>query len=1213
MKESKSALIEWKKLLARGLSLHGFLESEGRGSLVLVPYWDCTDESAGVSAASDLQVKNFFNNFVSKFYMNPKNCTVALPAVIGSVPLPAPIALSLSRGEKALKRISAMTRREIRHSTFKLKGQFFPLESVFSIARLFCELELAVPGGLTPTFYDLLSSFLDLEVEVRDCIQNGNEVPLSDFEVNKFFEHGANFKGAAVPKIADVRKQLRDRNKSALEIPSDYLANLSYARCWHWLSLISLLSNRCSPRVGGDREVKLQIAMTTNLVLISSRAFYHSEDIDVDPEGFSPNHPLRARASNTGILSFLSILDSTRPLTPHLAFLLDKDTTQVERNLSSVERLRLRPAVFKPKFHEQSKKAKKIDRSCLVPFEDLIARTEGNPLTLEEGLEVFPADRFWLTFDAIRLIQVFPEFFLNFTFFRNGYFACERDAAEKVKQRLTKKCKDFLNEFSKYGIDRDGPRLFCSDFMRDVGEVQKGLYLTPVLVRHPNVERATGHWWDRTSFSSVFGSGELEVEWLDWVAKPNIHLGVTWDIDPDSPVSPWIRQLIENSKSGNSIASEAMTDESISNLFFRPRPWFSVNGKEISFEVWSQAKKVKDHFLLSGGEKIASEDYEKYTRHFIARQKTYARMGRVSLSSLWSSHVASAGSGELLSPTEYLSDLEMRISPIYNLISGELEKRALEKLDSLSLLGLKADLRPYQKIGVSILCARTSAGINVCLADEMGLGKTLQTICFLMIKMYAHPDWRALIVVPKSLIRNWQREIEKFAPSLKVALWGAHDTDSKIILSAYARVRIDIEKICKCKFGFVVLDEAHTIKNADTQISQAVRRISTQTRLAITGTPVENRAEELWNVIDWLNPGYLGHRASFVQYISSARSFADRMLALKPLHAALQPVMLRRLKSSPDVSLNLPEKILEEHYFDLSEEQESLYRAILESTISDGDAVVGALARRALYLKALMHLKQVCDHPALFLGPSSNKWLDDFVADVDATFSEKALRRLNAIAEKSELSRKKHMGFLDLQRERSGKIGAFLDLLEELRIQAAGIVVFTQFVDMGHTLVDTLRELDDASWGHVPFLHGGLAADVRMALVDQFQLSCSKYEIDKSGAPPILIASLKAGGLGLTLTGADHVIHFDRWWNPAVEDQASDRLHRFGQKRSVTVHTFVGEQTLEESISKLLEEKRSLAQDLLGLGVAAVESVGQTAGEERTFIKFVDPSGRFSR
>lgn len=476
--------------------------------------------------------------------------------------------------------------------------------------------------------------------------------------------------------------------------------------------------------------------------------------------------------------------------------------------------------------------------------------------------------------------------------------------------------------------------------------------------------------------------------------------------------------------------------------------------------------------------------------------------------------------------------------------------------------GFHGSLRPYQLRGMAWLAFMERFGIGVCLADDMGLGKTIQILALLAAEREGLVDDPTtaqerqagtealslpptLIVVPMSVLGNWVHEAKRFAPDLRVL---AHHGPDRLagdafveaaerhdaVLTTYALVHRDREVLERVAWRRVVLDEAQYIKNPAAKQSQAARALAADRRVALTGTPIENRLSELWSIIDFLNPGYLGSSTSFRKKFSLPVERYRKDERRMQLRRLVQPLLLRRLKTDPTVLADLPEKVESREYCHLTSEQAMLYDAWVSRMLSDVDAATG-IHRRGLVLAGLIRLKQVCNHPA----------------QVHKTTIAPGAGRAEA--------------------ERSGKCMRLLEMLDEVLEAGDQALVFTQFRQMGHLLEQIIR---DATGRPVLFLHGGVPQRERDQIVRDFQ----------SGESPVLVASLKAGGIGLNLTAATHVFHFDRWWNPAVENQATDRAYRIGQSRGVQVHKFVVSGTLEERIDEMIERKTSLAEDIIGSG-----------------------------
>jgi len=459
--------------------------------------------------------------------------------------------------------------------------------------------------------------------------------------------------------------------------------------------------------------------------------------------------------------------------------------------------------------------------------------------------------------------------------------------------------------------------------------------------------------------------------------------------------------------------------------------------------------------------------------------------------------------------------------------------------------GLEAELRPYQREGVAWLESREARGVGACLADDMGLGKTLQVIALVLREPTTGPT---LVVCPLSVLGNWERELARFAPELAVhvhhgparvagARLAAEAGAASLVLTTYDTLARDHGDLGQVRWHRVVLDEAQNVKNPRTRRARALRSLRSSRRLALTGTPLENRLLELWTLMDFLNPGLLGSRKAFRRLLAGPIEREADGDALARLRRLVGPFLLRRRKDDPGILPELPPKLEQTWACPLTREQAGLYRAVTQDMLEQVEQAEG-MARRGLVLGALTRLKQICNHPAHFLGQGR--------ADP----------------------------------ARSGKLARFAELAEEIFEAGEKLLVFTQYRAWGELLRDFLKE---SFAGPVPFLHGGVARARRDKLVHRFQ---------EDPAVRVLLVSLRAGGTGLNLTAAAHVLHFDRWWNPAVEDQATDRAHRIGQDRPVQVHRLVTRGTLEERIDQLLREKRELAQRVLAPGEAGWSELG---------------------
>ena len=457
--------------------------------------------------------------------------------------------------------------------------------------------------------------------------------------------------------------------------------------------------------------------------------------------------------------------------------------------------------------------------------------------------------------------------------------------------------------------------------------------------------------------------------------------------------------------------------------------------------------------------------------------------------------------------------------------------------------GFVGQLRPYQTRGYSWLALLRKWGLGACLADDMGLGKTIQAIVLLLRERESAKNGMepALVLCPTSVVGNWKREIQRFAPGLRVmthhgggrakqAEFVTAARQHDVVISTYGLARRDVEDLAQVRWSDIIVDEAQNIKNPHTKQTQAVRQLQAANHIAMTGTPVENRLSELWSIMQFLNPGFLGSEDGFRRaYALPIERYQDRE-ATERLKRLVGPFILRRVKTDPTIIQDLPEKMEMKVYCNLSAEQATLYEAVVKESLERIESAEG-IERRGVVLGALTRLKQVCNHPAQFLGDGS------------------------ALA------------------ARSGKLDRLGEMLEEALSVGDRALVFTQFAEMGHMLKSHLQTLFGLE---ALFLHGGTPQKQRDRMVARFQ--------DARDGPPIFILSLKAGGTGLNLTGANRVFHFDRWWNPAVENQATDRAFRIGQTRDVQVHKFVCAGTLEERIDELIESKKALAESVVGAG-----------------------------
>ncbi|MFF4357531.1 DEAD/DEAH box helicase [Streptomyces sp. NPDC001604] len=452
---------------------------------------------------------------------------------------------------------------------------------------------------------------------------------------------------------------------------------------------------------------------------------------------------------------------------------------------------------------------------------------------------------------------------------------------------------------------------------------------------------------------------------------------------------------------------------------------------------------------------------------------------------------------------------------------------------------LAATLRDYQRRGLGWLARMTSLGLGCCLADDMGLGKTIT-----LIALHLHRQSEAatagptLVVCPTSLMGNWQREIERFAPGTPVRRFhGARRSldavaDGEFVLTTYGTMRLDARRLGEMPWGMVVADEAQHVKNPYSATARELRSIGARARVALTGTPVENNLSELWAILDWTTPGLLGRLGTFRTRYAQAVEGGRDPAAAERLARLVRPFLLRRRKSDPGIAPELPPKTETDRAVSLTKEQAYLYEALVRETLAEISAA-DSMERRGLIVKLLTGLKQICNHPAQFLKEERPR--------IDG---------------------------------RSGKLELLDELLDTILSEGASVLVFTQYVRMARLIERHLTARGVTS----QFLHGGTPVAEREAMVRRFQ----------DGEVPVFLLSLKAAGTGLNLTRAEHVVHYDRWWNPAVEAQATDRAYRIGQTRPVQVHKLIAEGTVEDRIADMLDRKRELADAVLGSGEAAL-------------------------
>jgi superfamily II DNA or RNA helicase len=561
----------------------------------------------------------------------------------------------------------------------------------------------------------------------------------------------------------------------------------------------------------------------------------------------------------------------------------------------------------------------------------------------------------------------------------------------------------------------------------------------------------------------------------------------------------------------------------------------ALDGEPLSEAEWQALRAQQEGLVLVRGRwvEIDREKLDQVLAHWQQAQRA-AREGSFTLLEAMRLLAGTEGAADAPSP---LDGAAAEWSQVH---AGPWLAQALSGLRSPDALAealpgkeLKTELRPYQEVGARWLSFAARLGLGACLADDMGLGKTVQVLAFLLARTARGPS---LLVAPASLLGNWTAEIARFAPSLRalVAHPSAGDPDAvtseqlarhDLVLTTYGML-LRAPRLAAFGWDAAILDEAQAIKNPGARQTRAVKALSARVRIALTGTPVENRPLDLWSIFDFLNPGLLGSAKAFGRFVKKL----DRR-GYGPLRELTRPYLLRRLKTDKSVIRDLPDKTEVTAFCSLSHRQAALYQQAVEDLARALQAAKG-IERRGLVLASLLRLKQICNHPS--------QWLRDGSFDPSA----------------------------------SGKFARLRDLCEEIASRQEKVLVFTQFREMTEPLAAFLAAVFGAS-GLV--LHGATPVRERQALVERFQ----------AGDAPFFVLSVKAGGTGLNLTAASHVIHFDRWWNPAVEAQATDRAFRIGQKRNLLVHKFVCRGTVEEKIDAMLAGKKGLAEELLEGGAEA--------------------------
>jgi superfamily II DNA or RNA helicase len=602
---------------------------------------------------------------------------------------------------------------------------------------------------------------------------------------------------------------------------------------------------------------------------------------------------------------------------------------------------------------------------------------------------------------------------------------------------------------------------------------------------------------------------------------------------PRQPPRPQVQVKIGKHAAG--LGLEAMMDFDVS---------LSLDGEELSNEEWKQLRTAGNGLVRLKGRWI-EVDREKLDTVLAHWRKMQRKAASGEISFLDGMRLLAGAVVE----EDNAAALPATTAEWSTVVAGEWLKEVLDGLrdprgDVHPGPELKAVLRPYQQQGVRWLWYLNRLGLGGCLADDMGLGKTVQVLALLLLAKREADPGPHLLVVPASLIANWQAEMARFAPSLRLFIAHPSAKPGKtlatfsmehmaaidVVMTSYGTL-IRLPWLQETQWSLVVLDEAQAIKNPAARQTRAVKALKSRVRLALTGTPVENRLGDLWSLFDFICPGLLGSNKAFTRF--ARRLEQKEHTGYAPLRHLVQPYILRRLKSDKRVIADLPDKTEVKAYCALSRLQASLYEDAVDALTMQIESLDG-IQRRGAVLAFLMRFKQICNHPSQWLG-------DGLYAPDD-----------------------------------SGKFARLREITEEIAARQEKVLVFTQFQEMTGPLADFLQRVFGRP-GLV--LHGATPVKSRKSLVEKFQME---------QGPPFFVLSLKAGGTGLNLTAASHVIHFDRWWNPAVENQATDRAYRIGQKKNVLVHKFICRGTVEEKIDMLIENKLGLSSDILENGEGAL-------------------------
>lgn len=565
---------------------------------------------------------------------------------------------------------------------------------------------------------------------------------------------------------------------------------------------------------------------------------------------------------------------------------------------------------------------------------------------------------------------------------------------------------------------------------------------------------------------------------------------------------------------------------------------YAIGNQSISLKEWNELLNAKSDLVFFRGQWITIDPKEMQRMQALIESSEADRL--------------SGNIQDLIEMSANDDDFDIDVDQALEQMVSQLgDKQSITMLDSPEQL--QATLRPYQLRGLSWLAYLESIGMHPCLADDMGLGKTMQIISLLLHRKFEEPS---LLIAPTSVIGNWDREIKKFAPSIKTYIYHGAKRKSDvlhkaiegcdIVITSFGLLRRDKAVFQSQHWSRIIVDEAQNIKSPTAAQTKALCSLEANSRIALTGTPVENRLMDLWSIFNFLNPGYLGSKAIFrKQFELPVQKDNDEQKA-KVLKKMVEPFILRRLKTDKNIIKDLPDKVEQKVYCQLTKEQASIYQTVVNET-EEKLKSADSKEKNAIFVSSILRLKQVCNHPAQLLQDGS-----------------------------------------EFTPERSVKLQRLIEMTKEIMTNGESVIIFSQFTEICQQLEKVVKQ----SGYNTYYLHGGTSRTKREKMITEFQ--------DPKSPPAIFILSLKAGGVGITLTKANHVIHFDRWWNPAVENQATDRAYRIGQRKTVFAHKYITTGTIEENIDLMLEEKQRVSDMIVGSDESWLSSL-----DNKSFIDLI--------